>query len=295
MERLPPFSYGFGWTLPADAGSLGSLTPDRSILDRNPRSAPAEIREGPPVVIIPAHRESEVLPLMLEELLPWADQLGLRIVVGINDSPDGTAEAARRCGVPAVETGRRGYGHGCEAAIEYAVAQWPETSAFLFMAADGANDPADLPKLLEAGHALREPFVLGTRTTRPENRLVMGRLHTGVNRALGRWCGWLSGHGFSDLGPFRLIAASLYQAMRMRELTYGYTAESQIKAPWLTRDLAEVPVRERARLAGKQKISGVNLGKTMQVGGRILLATIRTRRRGPRACSRAEVALRIPS
>jgi len=252
-------------------------------------------KDGPVVIVIPAHNEEAVLPLMLEELRESANRAECHVVVGVNASTDRTGAMAREAGVLVAETGLRGYGHGCASAIRLAEQEWPETGAWLFMAADGANDPAEISRLVAVYREGRGLFVLGSRTQYPVNREVMGGMHLMVNRWLGIWCGCLSGHFFSDLGPFRLIDASLYRAMEMREMTYGYTAESQVMAPWLTDALEEIPVRERPRLAGRQKISGVNLKKTLEVGSRILAAAFRTRLRRGRACRRPSIDSMIPT
>ncbi len=238
---------------------------------------PLAEEKGESVLIMPAYHEVEALPGVLEELRPTAASEGCQVVVGVNGGDEATAAVARSCGVLAALTAQRGYGHGCEAAIALARAHFTKVRAFVFMAADGANDPADLGALLATHRERGVEFVLGSRTRLAANRPVMGRMHWWVNRLLGAGCGLLAGRTFSDLGPFRLITNQLHTAIAPRELTYGYTAESQIVAPRLGAACEEIAVRERRRSAGKQKISGVNPATTLKVGGEILLAALRTR------------------
>ena len=61
------------------------------------------------------------------------------------------------------ETERRGYGHGCQAAIDLTKNLFPSIRAYIFCAGDGATDPQDLRPLTAAFEQGYE-FVLGSRT-----------------------------------------------------------------------------------------------------------------------------------
>ena len=145
-------------------------------------------------VIIPACQEEQCVGVMLDELQRKLAAFGPRheftICVGVNGSTDRTAEVARGHGVLVAVTPRRGYGHGCQAAIDHLAQEGVMPDAYIFMAADGANDPADLPCLLDA-HADGFPFVLGCRTDGFRNvRGAMAFTHWVANRVLGVWCGF---------------------------------------------------------------------------------------------------------
>jgi len=229
-------------------------------------------------LILPACNEAEALPWVVRELgehlrKHLADGV---IAVGANGCTDSTARIARDAGVVVGETARRGYGHGCVAAIAAVRETHPEVEAYLFLAADGANDPADLPKLIAAYEA-GFPLVLGQRTRLQENITRMTAPHVVANRVLGAWCGVLTGRFFCDLGPFRLISRSVFEVLEMREWTYGWTIEAQILCARLGVPMAEINVRERARVAGEQKVSHVSWKKTLSVGCEILLAGWRSR------------------
>jgi hypothetical protein len=77
-----------------------------------------------------------------------------------------------------------------------------------------------------------------------------------------------------DLGPFRAIRWSSLVTLRMSDQTWGWNVEMQMKA--ITRGLRviEVPVRYRARNAGRSKISGTLRGSA-KAGARILWAVRR--------------------
>lgn len=232
-------------------------------------------------VIIPASQEEACLGVVVDELHRKLAASGSRhdftLCVGVNGSTDRTAEVAREQGAEVAVTPRRGYGYGCQAAIDHLKREGIVPDAYIFMAADGANDPADLPRLLSA-HADGFPFVLGCRTAGLGNvHGAMTFTHWIANRVLGAWCGLLTGRFYRDLGPFRLIERELFETLELREWTYGWTIEPQILAARRQIRTIEVLVRERARIAGEQKVSGVSLRRTISVGAQILAAAWRAR------------------
>lgn len=229
-------------------------------------------------VILPARDEEDALAPVLGELLPHAARHGAPIAAGLNDCSDRSRAVAQAHGVLVGETKLRGYGHGCLAGIAAVRAAGLLPAAYVFMAADGAHDPAELPRLLSpwrAGAAL----VLGQRTGVPGNWLVLGGVRALCNVALGAWAGLLCGRWYSDLGPFRLIERTLFEAMAPAEATWGWTIEAQILAARLGARVAQVRVTERPRIAGEQKVSGVSLRHSLSIGLAIARAGLRCRLR----------------
>ena len=247
-----------------------------------PRNAPD--RPGKVALILPACHEEETIIPVLDELQATLDPRDAWIVaVGVNGSKPGGDRTAGLAGGHALapivaETPARGYGHGCQAAIDRVEALGLTPAAYIFFAADGANDPRDLGPLLAAWRAGPE-FVLGCRTTplTPANLAVMGWSHVFANRLLGAWCGLLTGRWFRDMGPLRLIERGLFHRLRLREWTFGWTIEAQITAARLGAVIVEIPVRERSRLAGEQKVSKVDWKRTLHIGWQIARAGWRTR------------------
>ncbi len=239
-------------------------------------------------LILPACHEEQTVGPVLDELQAVLDpSVHWLVAVGVNGSPPGvdrTAELARRHPLrPLVaETPARGYGYGCQAAIDLLEALGHAPDAYVFFAADGANDPRDLPSLTRA-HQAGYDLVLGCRTSpwRASNRQAMGKPHVLANRLLGAWCAVLTGRWFHDIGPLRLIERRLFHQLRLREWTFGWTVEAQVRAVRLGASTVEVPVRERPRLAGQQKVSKVHWRQTLAIGCRIALAGWRTRWHSP--------------
>jgi glycosyltransferase involved in cell wall biosynthesis len=229
-------------------------------------------------VIIPACDEEACIGRVLDELASTLDPGKFVMVVGANGSMDQTAAIARAHGAIVAETTARGYGYGCQSAIDLIRAIMPQVRAYIFVAGDGASDPQDVRKLVDAyeqGYA----FVLGARTGQPGNWRVMKVSHVIANFALALWCGLLAGRWFRDLAPLRLIDRELFEAIAPAEKKFGWTIEPQIAAARLGAAICEVPARERPRLAGKQKVSGVTWRRTFAIGCRILAAGWRARRR----------------
>ena len=229
-------------------------------------------------VIIPACDEEACIGAVLEELPQVLDREKFVVAVGVNDSTDRTAEIARSRGALVAETSRRGYGHGCMAAIDLVNRSAPEVRGYIFMAGDGASDPRDIESLVGA-YQQGYRFVLGARTSEPGNWRTMHVSHVIANFAVALWSGLLAGRWFIDLAPLRLIDRNLFEAIGPREMTFGWTIESQIAASLLGAAMCEVRASERPRLAGEQKVSGVTWRRTFSVGCQILAAGLRTRLR----------------
>jgi glycosyltransferase involved in cell wall biosynthesis len=250
------------------------------------------MRQPEIAIIIPACDEAACIGSVLEELLALADPGKFAVAVGVNGSADGTAEVAREWPVLVAETEQRGYGYGCQAAICLANDIFPSIRAYIFCAGDGATDPRDLRSLTNAFDQGFD-FVLGSRTRRLRNWRRMTLRHVIANAGLGVWAGLLGGRLFSDLGPLRLISRELFERIAPREMTFGWTIEAQVAAAWLRAAICEVPVTERRRIAGEQKVSGVTWYRTFAIGCQIFVAGWRTFRS---LCSRfASTPQKAPS
>jgi hypothetical protein len=234
--------------------------------------------KGEFAVIIPACDEEACIGQVLNELLRTLDPEKFAVAVGVNGSSDRTAEVARAHGVWVAETPRRGYGHGCQSAIDLLGNVLPPVRAYIFLAGDGASDPGDVRRLVQA-YEQGYRFVLGARTAQLRNWRTMRVSHVIANFAVALWCGILAGRWFNDLAPVRLIDRNLFETIAPQEMTFGWTIEAQVAAARLGAPICEVPASERPRLAGEQKVSGVTWRQTFEIGCRILAAGWRARLR----------------
>ena len=76
------------------------------------------------------------------------------------------------------------------------------------------------------------------------------------------------GAKFTDLGPFRALKFKKLLELNMRDTTYGWTVEMQVKAAKRKYEFCEVPVNYRERI-GVSKVTGTIKG-TILAGYKIL-------------------------
>jgi glycosyltransferase involved in cell wall biosynthesis len=205
-------------------------------------------------VIIPARDESATIAAVIAAIPP---ALVRRVVVADNGSRDDTAARARAAGATVVTEPSPGYGAACLAAL----AALPEDGdAVAFLVADGSDDPSELSRVLAPLAAGRADLVVGSR--------FRGAIEPGAMPAFQRAgnaiaTGFLSlrfGRRVTDLGPFRAIRRDALAALAMRDRTWGWTLEMQVKAARRGLRVEEVPVAWRRRRGGDPKIGGTLRG-----------------------------------
>src|SRR5262249_59549615 len=81
--------------------------------------------------------------------------------------------------------------------------------------------------------------------------------------------GLLYGVGYTGMCAFRAIRAEALRSLGMREMTYGWNLEMQMRAARAGLRILEIPVPQGRRLAGKSKVAGTVSG-TIKGGCRIL-------------------------
>lgn len=200
------------------------------------------------VAILPALNEERALPAVLAGV-PRA--LIAHTIVVDNGSTDATAAVARAAGAEVVTEPRRGYGQACLAGIAAAAAHRPD--ALLFLDADGADDPADIPRIL--ARLADADLVIGSRTRGAAERGALtpqARVGNALATTLIRWLWRVR---FTDLGPLRAIRADALRELDMSDPRFGWTVQMQVRAAKRGLRCAEVPVAYRRRV-GESKISG---------------------------------------
>jgi len=219
--------------------------------------------------IIPALDEETAIGALLEAI----DRTRVRdVIVGDNGSRDRTAAIAASHRALVVPVDERGYGAACAGALAELAA---DVDTILFMDADGSDDPAEIPLLLEPIAAGRADLVIGSR--------ALGTVEPGALTPQQLFGNWLATrlialiyhHRYTDLGPFRAIRREVLERIDMRDRRYGWTVEMQIRALQLGARVAEVPVSYKRRV-GRSKISGSVTG-VIKAGWGIVYTIFRLR------------------
>lgn len=208
-----------------------------------------------------------------------------RVIVVDSGSTDATAERARAAGAQAVGESRRGYGRACRAGVEAA----DDCEILVFLDGDGSDCPELIPMLVASIAEGRADFVIGSRTRGVRERGSMSAHQLFAGYAIGAALGLLYGVRYSDMGPMRAIRRDVLHGLGMREMTYGWNLEMQMRAARAGLRVIEVPVAHRRRAGGVSKVSG-NLVGTLKASWRILLTFARVAleaRRSMRAVSPA--------
>jgi glycosyltransferase involved in cell wall biosynthesis len=192
------------------------------------------------------------------------------VIVVDSGSEDRTVERARAAGAQVLIERQRGYGRACAAGARAA----RDCAVIVFIDGDGSDRPELVPSLLAPILAGTHDFVLGTRTRGQREPGSMNALQI----AAGYGAGWLMrllyGVRFTDMCAFRAIRREALEQLRMREMTYGWNLEMQMRAARAGLRLLELPVAHRRRLGGSSKVSGTISG-TLKAALRIALTFAR--------------------
>ena len=212
-------------------------------------------------VVIPAWNEVGAIGAVVREL---PRSLVAEVIVADGGSTDGTLAAAEAAGARVIDPGR-GYGRAC---LEGARAAGPGCDVILFMDGDGA-DRGDLAGLI-AGPILRgeQDFVIASRTrgVRDPGSMLWHQVLAG--ELAGRLMGLRYRVRYTDMCAFRAIRRDRLMALDMREMTYGWNIEMQMKAARDGLRVLEVPVPYRNRSGGTSKVAG-SLSGTLRAGWKI--------------------------
>ena len=216
---------------------------------------------GSVAVIIPTFNEAESIAAVVAELS--RDIVG-RIIVADGGSRDGTPEHARAAGAEVIAVGR-GYGLACIAGAQAAA----NADILVFMDGDGADDPAAIAAMVAPLRAGTCDFVIASRA-RGEREPGSMASHQIV---AGLVAGWLTkllyGVRYTDMCAFRAIRRDTLLALNMREMTYGWNLEMQMRVARAGLRVRELPVGYRCRLGGQSKVAG-SLRGSLKAGAKII-------------------------
>lgn len=227
---------------------------ESTILVHQPQPSTSTKANQQTLVVIPAFNEEDSIAHVVKAI---PRHYVAEIVVVNNGSTDRTAEVARASGATVLTEPRRGYGYACMRGIAHATDSGAEI--IVFLDGDNSDYPEDLADVTRPITSEGYEMVIGSR--------VLGMKERGAllpQAIFGNWLAcllikWFWGYRFTDLGPFRAVRMSALKRMQMRDPTFGWTVEMQIKAAKLRLKCREVPVRYRKRI-GRSKVTGTFSG-----------------------------------
>ena len=174
-------------------------------------------------LVIPTLNEEEAIAGVLAAV---PREVVDEIIVADSSSTDRTVERARAAGARIVILTERGYGRACRAGADSAA----DCPIVVFLDGDGSDCPELIPQLVGPIAEGRFDFVIGSRARGTRERGSMTPHQLLAGRLVGIVLRLLYGVRYTDMCPFRAIRRDALARLDMRELTYGWNLEMQMRA-----------------------------------------------------------------
>lgn len=216
-------------------------------------------------VIIPAFNEENSVGNVVNDI---PKELVREVIVVNNNSTDKTAINAKTAGATVLEEKNMGYGNACLKGLTHISKKEIAPDIVVFLDADYSDFPEEIVDVILPIISKDMDMVIGSR--------ALGNLEKGSMTPQQVFGNWLAtfllrlfyGVKYTDLGPFRAIKYPSLLKIGMKDKTYGWTVEMQVKAAKLKMKTCEVPVNYRKRI-GFSKVSGTVKG-TIGAGYKII-------------------------
>ena len=215
-------------------------------------------------VIIPALNESAAISKVIGDIPDFVQE----IIVVDNGSTDTTAEMAKKAGATVLHESKKGYGHACLKGLDYLKNLDKKTDIVVFLDGDYSDYPEQMSDVIAPITDNNMDFVLGSRKKNLSEKGAMQPQQRFGNWLATRLMTLFFNSKFTDLGPFRAIKYEVLNKLDMRDQTYGWTVEMQLKILKQKFTYCEIPVKYRNRI-GVSKVSGTLKG-TIFAGIKIL-------------------------
>jgi len=222
--------------------------------------------EGTVAVVVPTLNEEASIGEVVRRL---PRDLVRRVIVADGGSSDATVLRAKNAGADVIDAGR-GYGRACLAATMAA----EDADILVFMDGDGADDVGSIAALVEPIRSGRCDFVIGSRARGKREPGSIAWHQIAAGRIAGFGMRLLYGVRYTDMCAFRAIRRDVLLGLGMRELTYGWNIEMQMRAARAGLRILEIPVDYHRRSGGTSKVAG-SLRGTLRAGARIVATFVR--------------------
>lgn len=221
----------------------------------------------PVSVVIPTLNEAAAIGAVIREI---PKDFAGDIIIADSGSTDGTQAVAMAAGARVIDSGR-GYGRACAAG---AAAANGSSRVIAFLDGDGADRGDLIAKI--AGPVLdgAQDFVIASRTRGQRDPGAMLWHQVLAGRMAGLGMGMLYGVRYSDMCAFRAIDRAALNGLALREMTYGWNIEMQMRAARQKLRILEVPLPYRCRAGGESKVAG-SLRGTLNAGSKIVTTFLR--------------------
>src|SRR6476661_508913 len=175
-------------------------------------------------VIIAALNEEEAIANVINSV---PRNLADEILVVDNGSNDRTAEIAEAAGARIITEPTPGYGRAFRAGLRSVSS---ECEIVVFLDGDGSDCPEMMDRLVTPIVEGNCDFVIGSRTrgNREAGSMIFHQVVAGY--MIGFLLRVLYGVHSTDMGPFRAIRRRTLDGLNLREETYGWPLEMQMRA-----------------------------------------------------------------
>src|SRR5712691_6364306 len=219
------------------------------------------------VIIVALNEEAAIGEVVRKVPRDIADE----IIVVDNGSTDRTAAVAEAAGARLVTEPKHGYGRAFQAGLRSIS---PDCEIVVFLDGDGSDYPEMMNRLVKPMIRGTHDFVIGSRMRGQREAGSMSWHQVFAGYLVGFFLRLLYGVRSTDMGPFRAIRREALERLNMREETYGWPLEMQMRVARAHLRTLEVPVDYRRRAGGQSKIAGTIVG-SIKAASRILLTLAR--------------------
>jgi glycosyltransferase involved in cell wall biosynthesis len=183
------------------------------------------------------------------------------VIVVDGNSNDRTVECAAEAGARVIVEAQRGYGRAMLAGL---CAIDPASDIVLFLDGDGSDRAEMIPEVLAPIIGDRADFVLGSRLKGERQPGSLSLAQTVAGRLAGVLLWLVYRVQITDMSPFRAIRRDALTRLGMRDKSFGWNLEMQMRAAAAGLRIVEVAVGQRQRMGGSSKVSG-NLTVSIKV------------------------------